>query len=182
MAFTTLATLLNQIQRKPAWQNYHRYSAIVTHWKTVVPAKFASKTRPMGIRRQILWVGTESAAIAQHLTLQRYTILKPLNRLLDEPLNDIHFSSVYWTVNPPQTNLENQQFPSSPLFEIEDIKRCNATPEEAFQGWAEIIRQRSHQFPLCPLCQSPLLPLEEKRWSMCGYCHSCQISENSVGV
>ncbi|MGK7931732.1 MAG: DUF721 domain-containing protein [Microcystaceae cyanobacterium] len=173
MSFQSLSNLLTAIQQRPAWKTYHQYCLVKTHWQSVIAAKFLSKTRPVGISHNVLWVATESAAIAQHLSLQRYTLLKRLNGLLSDPLKDIRFSSAAW-LNPSSSpeKIEDKTGKNRPIVNSIPLKpeKITKTPAEAFQNWADVVRQRSQELPLCPTCQSPTELWELERWSMCGYC------------
>jgi predicted nucleic acid-binding Zn ribbon protein len=178
MSFQSLSNILTIIQQRPAWTTYHQYCQVQTCWKSVISPKFLNKTRPVGISYQVLWVATESAAIAQHLTLQRYTLLKRLNRQLSEPLKDIRFSSVQWVQasteilpqNPSNLQELKPNIDNSPSKSPETPKSL----DQAFQGWANVIKQRSQQFPLCPYCHSPCELWELERWTKCSYCASLE--------
>ncbi len=172
MSFQSLSDLLTRIQQRPAWSTYHQYCLVKKHWQSVIAAKFFKKTRLVGISHQVLWVATESATIAQHLSLQRHTLLKRLNGLLSDPLKDIRFSSATWfdasslppdISDKPADNLITDSTLSAPEKPIK-------TPSEAFQRWADVVNQRSQQLPLCPSCQCPTELWELERWSVCGYC------------
>ncbi|MGK7944744.1 MAG: DciA family protein [Microcystaceae cyanobacterium] len=173
MSFQSLSDLLTAIQQRPAWTTYHQYLLVQKNWRSVIAAKFLSKTRLVGISHQVLWVATESAAIAQHLSLQRYTLLKRLNGLLSEPLKDIRFSSATWfneSAYAEKIPQKADKSVNSPSLPPPNSYKKPKTPSEAFQKWADVVRQRSQDLPLCPHCQSPTESWELERWSMCGYC------------
>ena len=64
--------------RNPAWmgKNFVQYRQLLKYWDRVVNQQIAQHTRPLYINRQILYIATDSAARAQELSFQRYTLLK----------------------------------------------------------------------------------------------------------
>ena len=96
MSFKSLDNLLTTLQQQPQWESYHYYRQVLTIWETVLDPAILSYTKPLAIRRQVLWVATLSPVWAQNLTLQRYGLLKKLNSQLTQPLTDIRFSAALW--------------------------------------------------------------------------------------
>ena len=76
MSFKSLDNLLTTLQQQPQWESYHHYRQVLGVWETVLDPALLSYTKPLAIRRQVLWVATLSPVWAQNLTLQRYGLLK----------------------------------------------------------------------------------------------------------
>jgi predicted nucleic acid-binding Zn ribbon protein len=179
MSFKSLDNLLTTLQQQPQWENYH-YRQILGVWETVLDPAILSYTKPLAIRRQVLWVATLSPVWAQNLTLQRYGLLKKLNSQLTQPLTDIRFSAAQWhqveelknlqSSNPLEQSETYSTFLTTLSFPDETEKAPAKSPEEAFQRWAKVLQSRSEQLPPCPRCQAPVLPQELERWSICGNC------------
>ncbi|MEO1670257.1 MAG: DUF721 domain-containing protein [Cyanobacteria bacterium J06631_2] len=186
--------ILVQLENQPGWEKFRQHRQLLTCWERVVNQQTAKYTRPLYINRQILYVATSSAARAQELSFQRYTLLKRLAKHLTFDLKDIRFSSSGWHqktysqkeqpvlftisdrhksksgLNPPaiakQEN-KNQPQDSSP----------QAKAKDAVQRWLEAIEQRaSITFP-CPSCSSPTAQGELERWNMCHHCAAQKWSE-----
>ena len=180
MSFKSLDNLLTTLQQQPQWESYHYYRQVLTIWETVLDPAILSYTKPLAIRRQMLWVATLSPVWAQNLTLQRYGLLKKLNSQLTQPLNDIRFSAAQWhqveqlknlqSSNPLEQSETYSTFLTTLSFPDETEKAPAKSPEEAFQRWAKVLQSRSEQLPPCPRCQAPVLPQELERWSICGNC------------
>jgi predicted nucleic acid-binding Zn ribbon protein len=180
MSFKSLDNLLTILQQQPQWESYHYYRQVLTIWETVLDPAILSYTKPLAIRRQVLWVATLSPVWAQNLTLQRYGLLKKLNSQLTQPLNDIRFSAAQWhqveqlknlqSSNPLEQSETYSTFLTTLSFPDETEKAPAKSPEEAFQRWAKVLQSRSEQLPPCPRCQAPVLPQELERWSICGNC------------
>jgi predicted nucleic acid-binding Zn ribbon protein len=180
MSFKSLDNLLTTLQQQPQWESYHYYRQVLTIWETVLDPAILSYTKPLAIRRQVLWVATLSPVWAQNLTLQRYGLLKKLNSQLTQPLNDIRFSAAQWhqveqlknlqSSNPLEQSETYSTFLITLSFPDETEKAPAKSPEEAFQRWAKVLQSRSEQLPPCPRCQAPVLPQELERWSICGNC------------
>jgi predicted nucleic acid-binding Zn ribbon protein len=180
MSFKSLDNLLTTLQQQPQWESYHYYRQVLTIWETILDPALLSYTKPLAIRRQVLWVATLSPVWAQNLTLQRYGLLKKLNSQLTQPLNDIRFSAAQWHQVEQLKNLQSSNtleqsetystFLTTLSFPDETEKAPAKSPEEAFQRWAKVLQSRSEQLPPCPRCQAPVLPQELERWSICGNC------------
>lgn len=175
MSFKDLDKILEIVTQQPQFEAYRQYCQLLKCWRSVVSASVVDRTRPLYISRQVLWVATASAVLAQELSLQRYALLKKLNTLLPEKLEDIRFSSAQWN---------SQALGASKLISVADDKTAHPShfeemlepeglqtdPQQSFDRWVERIRQRSQSLPLCPLCQSPTPPGEIERWSCCTFC------------
>ena len=154
------------------------------------------QTRPLYITRQILYVATSSAARAQELSFQRYTLLKRLNKQLPFELKDIRFSSSGWH----QKTYEVEEQPV--LFTISDRHKAKATSKpgianqqldqsqnssdrspqdkakEAVKRWIKTVEQRASVTLSCPKCNSPTAKSELARWKICHHCAAQEWSEN----
>jgi predicted nucleic acid-binding Zn ribbon protein len=183
MTTQSIQEILEVIAQQPQWQKCQQYHHVIKCWHQVVNDKIAQHTRILYLKRQVLWVATDSSVWAQNLSLQRYTLVKKLNQLLDDPdpLRDIRFSPALWNeTKKKETNLEETS------DSLQDFHRLNGeaqqssqlnqevsqtlTPQSALSKWLEVIRRRSQFLPLCPICQCPTPEEELKRWKMCGHC------------
>ena len=191
MTFQSLNHILTAIAKQPNWEKQRQYHRLVQCWHKIVNDKVAQHTRPLYLQRQVLWVATSSSVWAQNLALQRYSLLKKLNQLLDEPIIDMRFSPARWyqkhLSNSEHTSILSQH-PSALNLESELLSPTNSdttnaekvtTPQEAFQRWAEVVKKRSLYLPSCPSCQCPTPEGELKRWQMCAYCAAKKFSSSS---
>ncbi len=188
MSMNSLDQILAILEKQPEWEFHRRYQQLLQAWEKIIEVKVLRQTRPLYIRRQVLWVATSSATWAQTLSLQRYSLLKQLNALLCEPLVDIRFSSAQWhnrlslsafVADSLPARLEKH--PSAIEPQAEDLELSDSlptTPETALQRWVEIIKTRSQNLPLCPQCQSPTPPGELERWLLCAYCAAQEWGSN----
>jgi predicted nucleic acid-binding Zn ribbon protein len=146
-------------------------------WADVVGNTIAAHTRPLSIERQILRVGTSSAAWSQNLTFGRQDLLLQINAFLPTPLVDIRFSTAGWK-HRKNTDREKPTFSPhdhpSYLEETSDreglVLPTVNNPNKAFQNWAEAIQKRSQHLPLCPQCECHTPPGELERWGVCSLC------------
>src|SRR5690349_5351284 len=77
---------------------YHRdpinESAIARAWAECVPPALAKMTRPLEVKRRVLWVGVTAPAVTQELGFLRAQILAKLAELLPEQrITDLRFRS-----------------------------------------------------------------------------------------
>lgn len=185
MAFDSLDRLLKSLEQQPGWAEYQRYCRLCQYWDKIIDSNVAPHTRPLYVQRNLLWVATSSAVWAQHLSLQRYSLLEKINTQFPrEPLVNIRFSSAQWhdsplftgtpleSSHPSEIALPNPPPQTSP-------EQLATTPEAAFQRWTELIKARSQGLPLCPQCHCPTPPGELKRWSLCMHCATQQWQKNS---
>jgi predicted nucleic acid-binding Zn ribbon protein len=189
--FNSLEQILNQLEQQPGWEKFCEYRQLLKCWQNTVSSNTAQHTRPLYIERQILWVATSSAARAQELSFQRYSLLKKLDQQLPFALKDIRFSSSNWhqatELNCTQQTLfkiSNQQKskinlsnspagtkklennPGKLLQVTSPSKKAKAAAERLLHS----IKQNSTAFITCPNCDSPT-PIEEiERWSLCYHC------------
>ena len=189
MHFNSIDKILTQLENQPGWSKFREHRQLLNCWERVVSKQMAVQTRPLYITRQILYVATSSAARAQELSFQRYTLLKRLNKQLSFELKDIRFSSSSWhqktyevepqpvlftmsdrhksKVAPPPAvapkqpiSLTNQQNPLSPQDKA----------KEAVQRWLKAVEQRASVTLPCPKCNSPTARFELARWNLCHHC------------
>lgn len=180
MSFKSVDEILKIVTSGQGWETYQQYCHLLECWRSLVSPQVFAHTRPVSISRQVLWVATSSAVWAQNMSLQRYSLLKKLNPMLDEPLNDLRFSSALWH-NVPQGSTEGtpqegvtQQHPSEiPVDLISHEKDASSNNEQSstsFDRWIEKMRIRGQNLPSCPLCHAPTPPGELQRWSCCAFC------------
>lgn len=176
MSFQSLDEILNRLQRQPGWGPLRQYRQVCQNWPEVVSPEAAVNSRPLAVNRQVLWVATSSAAWAQNLSLQRYCLLKKLNPLLSEPLQDMRFASAQWHRARPSEALSEADLSGHPSFAQpvsplgEQVSPAGANLQAAFEHWAQKIHVRAQSLPLCPRCQAPTPGGELERWSVCAYC------------
>lgn len=190
--FNSVEQILTQLESQPGWEKFHAYRQLLQCWERVVNQQMAQYTRPLYVNRQILYVATSSAARAQELSFQRYTLLKRLNQQLTTEIKDLHFSSSQWY---QKTYLQETQA----LFTISNrhkiiIPRVSAAlkqdPEEtkadslsaqeraknAAQRWLKTIEQTKDTLA-CPKCNSQVSQAEINRWNLCHHCVAQKWSE-----
>jgi len=183
MSFNSLDQILAAIKKHPAWTAQEQYFHLTCCWEEVVGKTVSLHTRPLNISRQVLWVATSSSVWAQELSLQRYSLLKKLNSVLNlnEPLIDIRFSPAKWHTK--SVNFQSISLQEHPSFLVSNVnlqtKSLGNTPQSAYSGWAQIIQERSQHLPLCPNCNSPTPNGELERWSVCAYCAAQNWSTSS---
>jgi predicted nucleic acid-binding Zn ribbon protein len=155
-------------------------------WSEIVGTIVAAQTRPSHLQRGVLKVATSGAVWAQNLVFERQRILAKLNDALPFQVNDIRFSTGSWQESPlasfpgdeAQTILW-QSHPSrlsslsgkgNPSVTQPESVTSPVDPVMAFQTWANQMRSRSKDLPLCPHCHCPTPPGELERWQECSIC------------
>jgi predicted nucleic acid-binding Zn ribbon protein len=154
---------------------------LIKCWQDIVGSVFASHTRPVMIQRDVLRVATSSASWAQNLTFERKRLLLKVNEKLATPLVDIHFSTAGWHGLPlpkPENKIVSPR--EHPSFLDSHDTSPNVNPnvnnfhprraDKAFSNWAERVKARSQNLPLCSSCQCPTPPGEIERWGVCALC------------
>ena len=196
MHFNSVEQILTQLEQQPGWEKFREYRQLLKYWEQIVKPNVAQQTRPLYIERQILYVATSSAARAQELSFQRYTLLKRLNKQLTFNLKDIRFSSSQWhhknyeqKIEPNLFTIRGQQkskFPNLSLFTNqagESLKsEVNGTsPQDqaknAAQRWLKTIEGRTSLGLICPECHSLTSKKELARWNSCYHCIAQKWSE-----
>ena len=194
--FNSIDNILTQLENQPGWEKFREYRQLLACWERVVSKQMAAQTRPLYITRQILYVATSSAARAQELSFQRYTLLKRLNQQLTFDLKDIRFSSSGWHQKTYQIEEQPVLFtladrhklktalPPAKTPKQEDISQNKAdylSPQdkakEAAQRWLKMVEQRSLTTYPCPKCNSSTAKEELARWNLCHHCIAKQWSE-----
>jgi predicted nucleic acid-binding Zn ribbon protein len=131
MHFDSVEQILTQLETQPGWEKFRAHRQLLKCWSRVVNQQTAQHTRPLYINRQILYVATSSAARAQELAFQRYTLLKRLNQQqqlileIKDEIKDIRFSSSQW-----HQPTYSQETPAA-LFTISDRQKTKITPDPA---------------------------------------------------
>ncbi|NJM71947.1 MAG: DUF721 domain-containing protein [Scytonema sp. RU_4_4] len=184
MSFKSVNDILGVLAAQTEWQE-QPFQRLLTCWAEVVGAAVATHTQPLSLQRDVLRVATSSAAWAQNLTFERQRLILKLNEKLSIGLRDIHFSTAQW--GRPQNNPKEQQTISlceHPSYVGDAMNiRDDMTPKAedanaAFQNWARTVQARSHNLPLCPLCDCPTPPGELQRWRVCSVCAAKQSSKS----
>lgn len=193
MSFQSLNHVLGDLEQQDQWRSRQQFRQLISHWPQLVGELVAAQTRPLGIQRSVLSVATSSAAWAQNLIFERLRLVQKINQQLGLDLTDIRFSTAQWSTKPVNAGAEAEPFqlwedhpsrlPDSPSrpTQPDPSQRLPASPglpypatpeeaQQAFQRWAETMRSRSRQLPLCPQCQCPTPPGELNRWSTCALC------------
>jgi predicted nucleic acid-binding Zn ribbon protein len=191
--FNSVEQILTQLESQPGWEKFREHRQLLQCWERVVNQQIAQYTRPLYINRQILYVATSSAARAQELSFQRYTLLKRLNQQLTTEIKDLHFSSSQWH---QKTYLQETQA----LFTISDRHKtiiprdldaalkldhqetttslsAQERAKNAAQRWLRTIEQRSKDTLACPRCNSLVSQAELSRWNLCHHCVAQKWSE-----
>lgn len=188
MHFDSLENILNQLEQQPGWEKFRDYRQLLKCWDNTVNQNTAKYTRPLYINRQVLWVATSSAARAQELSFQRYTLLKRLNKQLPFTLKDIRFSASGWHVSTYEThhseimfraNQQKSEQKSQSISGKRAIDRPSASTRAkiAAQRWLDKLNQNSSSWLSCPGCNAPTSTKEIKRWNLCYLCVSQKWSQ-----
>ena len=194
MHFDSVDQILAQLERQPGWEKFREYRQLLKCWHNTVNPNTAKYTRPLYITRQILWVATSSAARAQELSFQRYTLLKRLNKQLGFTLKDIRFSNSEWH----KTITSHEQQDLQPIFVISDRHKSqtiatsaidieletksksessSAKAKQAVRQWLKMLEDRDSSF-FCPNCKISTPKEEVKRWNLCYHCAAQKWSED----
>jgi len=98
MSFDSLSLLLKKLEQDqvPFWDRFQKHIHLLECWQQVVSLNTFEHSRPLHLQKGVLSVATASSAWAHTLSLQRYQLIKKLSLLLDEPLENIRFSSAHW--------------------------------------------------------------------------------------
>lgn len=199
MYFDSVEQILSQLEKQPGWSKFREYRQLLQCWEQVVNQQTAQHTRPLYITRQILYVATSSAARAQELSFQRYTLLKKLNHQLTQNLQDIRFSSSQWhqptyghEIRPhPFTISDRQKSPTVPRFSksLKAENKSNQKQSEALKlssadraknAAKKLLKSLDASYlstPICPHCNSPTSEIELTRWNSCHHCVAQQWSQ-----
>ena len=176
MSFQSLPEILEILQIETLYQK-QPLQELLDSWQQVVGKVIATHTQPVSIERDVLWVATSSAAWAQNLTFERRRLLKELNQILPTPLVDIRFSTARWQSNKKKpfgqaviSSAEHPSYLGSNSNQKPNLNSLPKNPDAAFANWAQRIKLRSQNLPLCPKCQSSTPKGELERWGVCSIC------------
>jgi predicted nucleic acid-binding Zn ribbon protein len=191
--FNSVEQILTQLEQQPGWEKFQEYRQLLKCWRSTVNQTTAQHTRPLYIARQVLWVAVSSAARAQELSFQRYTLLKRLNKQLTFKLKDIRFSSSQWhqkdssTAQPAmfRASKENSVNPTRSLTNFSRLQNSsNITTissseraKESVRQWVKSLKQNSDSSFSCPNCHSSTPKEEIERWNLCYHCVAAKWSE-----
>ncbi len=183
MPLNSLDLLLQKILAQPQWKKQKRFHELAECWFKVINSTVAKNTRPYCLRDDILVINTSNSVWSQHLSLQRYTLLKKINSLVYQPIKDLHFSPARWTTNIPVIDEEADISSNHPSqIEINDYDNNyttnksepsvikDDTPSEAMKKWFTNLETNRQSLPLCPRCQTPTPKGELERWGICMCC------------
>lgn len=188
MSLQPLNRVLGNLEGQYKRQDAHHVSQVQACWNDVVGSVVAAQTRPYNLQRGVLKVATSSAAWAQNLVFERQRILEKLNKALPFSISDIRFSTAQWHEIPTPASFpgDEQQTalwqahpsrllnaPSDPKNQRQqnpDLVEPEMDPVMAFQCWANKMRSRSKDLPLCPHCHCPTPVGELSRWQQCAIC------------
>lgn len=196
MHFNSVEQILTQLEQQPGWEKFRKYRQLLKCWDKTVNRRTAQHTRPLYINRQVLYIATSSAARAQELSFQRYTLLKRLNKQLTFELKDLHFSSSQWhqktylpEIQPslfrPGKRQQSQVDSGSSISVTQADESCNSAnlssskdrAINAAQRWLNSIKHQSYTNILCPECNCLTSNEELARWNSCYHCIARKWSE-----
>ena len=176
----SLDKILSKITQQPEWQEYQQYQQLLKCWRQVINRKISQNTRPLYFSKKILGIATSSAVWAQELTLQRYSLLKNLNKHLNFDVKDIRFTPARWdhiinqhnqvNLSKKLNNKGNIAVYSAKTAESDPNISTPETAHESLQNWLEKVKMRSQILSLCPQCHSPTPQKELERWHLCCHC------------
>lgn len=195
--FNSVEQILSQLEQQPGWEKFRDYRRLLKCWHQVVSQRTIKHTRPLQITRNVLWVATSSAAMAQELSFQRYSLLKRLNQQLPFTLKDIRFSTGGWTQEEIgdrsiedvvlfRTSQQHKltKSPTKPTdLKAQDLKQISSATQAkiAAQKYLTAMKKNaaSSSLPVCPGCGC-LTPIGEiERWSLCYLCTAQKWSQES---
>lgn len=169
MAHAPLATVLQQWQQAPEWQQPQQFLRLLEYWPNLVGAVVAEQAIPTELTSQgVLRVAVASSTWAHHLMFSRSLLIAKIQQTLGIALTDIRFSNRDWC---PRRSLIIRDDPLPTVGHLPKVAPA-VTPQEAFQRWQAQVRQRSRDNPLCPRCQCPTPLKELQRWGLCGLCYT----------
>lgn len=188
MSLQPLNRVLGNLEGQYKRQDAHQVSRVQGCWSEIVGTVVAAQTRPYHLQRGTLKVATSSAAWAQNLVFERQRILEKLNKVLPFPISDIRFSTAQWHEMPTSASFPGDEEQTT-LWQAHPSRLLNSSdnsenqrqqnpdlveplmdPVMAFQTWANTMRSRSKNLPLCPQCHCPTPPGELSRWQQCAIC------------
>lgn len=191
--FNSVEQILNQLEQQPGWEKFKEYRQLLKCWDNTVNQNTAKHTRPLYIARQIFWVATSSAARAQELSFQRYTLLKRLNKQLPFTLKDVRFTASGWHQKTPQLDNQINLFSISSQYQSRAASKGSLSSEtehqdnndqsassrakNAAKSWLKALEQNSGSDLFCPKCNALTSKGEMERWNLCFHCIAQEWSE-----
>lgn len=176
----SLGRVLNQVRSQPNWKSLRQLDALRDLWPQVVGEAVAAQTFPVKLQRQVLHVAVSTPAWGQNLSYQRQLILKKLNPYVDTPIRDIRFAPNAWQ-HARQTQRDraipagiNAALHTAYPPQTQPVKPPPDNAAEAFQRWAERVKQAQKDFPRCPSCFRHAPTAELDLWYVCGHCRMQQ--------
>lgn len=187
MDFQSLNQILGYFKIMERSPQQKQFQKLLEYWEQVLGV-MAAQTQPLYIERGVLYVATSSSALSQELSFRVPKLLQELNQLLPISLENMKFSAAQWhsiqkrRESRPTEKLNNWQEHPSMICRSKKSHPINSTqnnpnPQTAFQNWAEAVKARCDDLPLCPQCQCPTPPGEIQRWSVCAICATKRWSE-----
>lgn len=186
MHFNSLEHILTQLEQQPGWEKFREYRQLLKCWHHTVNQNTARHTRPLHVTRQVFWIATSSAARAQELSFQRYTLLKRLNQQLPFTLKDIRFTTSGWEQQTSQLKNRPSLFnisskykseaASSPTIPLTEASNAPLNPsssiaaKNAVQRWINNLAQSNSSLINCPNCNALTSKGEIERWNLCYHC------------
>lgn len=181
MSLEGLEGLIKGLENQPSWQAQRQFRLVVMHWPKAVGFAVARQTRPVSIQRATLYVATATAVWAQTLSYERIKILQKLNRYQQQPLKNIRFSTAQWNQQATPTMNNSQEVRKHPSYipsdiDADQLKGAIAnnvspqTPKEAFERWANKVKQQQPLQSMCPRCHCYCPQGELVRWKVCSLC------------
>ena len=184
MDFQSLNQILASLKIMERSTQQKQFQKVMECWEQILGV-VAIKTKPLYIKRGILYVATSSVTLSQELSFRVPKLLQKFNHILAQPLDNIRFSSAQWHTSHPNKSGQTEKndwlehpsmIPKSEKLPLLKSTHKNQDPKTTFEKWAEAVKNRSQVLPICPQCQSPTPPGEIQRWSVCAICATKQWS------
>lgn len=124
MAMTPIAKIMTDIQQQPGWDGVRDWGLIIQAWSDCVSPAIASRSRPRSLSRDILTIATHSASLAHQLTFGRRALCQQLNARLTQPIADLRFAPIGYTLAGMPTETE-EEYVSIDSGEIVICSHCS---------------------------------------------------------
>ena len=183
----SLEQILTKLEQQPVWSQLRAYRQLLKCWHNTVNHKTAQHTRPLYVSRQVFWIATSSAARAQELSFQRYSLLKRLNQQLPVPLKDLRFTTSGWEQQTLTEAKSTSLFKisssyKSPISSTSDQKLVTGSSptdaaKKAAQNYLKTLTQSNSTQSNCPSCNAFTTKGELERWNLCYHCIAQQWSQ-----
>ena len=173
MSFHSVNQVIHHLKRHQ-WQEQQMFQRLLEEWSDLVGPVVAAQTEPTRITQQrVLQVATSSGVWAHNLSFERQNLLKKINDRFQLNLTDIFFASSQWGRSQFKAYVPNQgELPNASYEKVASLPQRDRPQDakDAFNRWAETIRERSQTLPDCPQCHCPSPQVELDRWGMCSLC------------